>query len=312
MGKELKACCIGTGTMGSSISLTLAMGGMEVVMFGRTRPSLERGLSSIDSFCRNLVESGLFADSEMGKIRGRIESSTDLEGSLEGSFFVSEAVSEDLDLKRKLFSIVETLVPPEAVLTSTTSGLDPDLISAGMTHKERFLVAHFSNPAHLMPFVELVPCGATSSMAMDFTRKLLEKAGLRPVSLSRYIPGFVFNRLQYALLREAMYLVDEGIVTPEAVDEAVTHGLGRRLAFTGPLRSADMGGLDVFNKIASYLMPMLCSSGKVPGILSEPVAHGNLGCKTGKGIFVWTEEEIEATKKEREKILMYFLKMEGF
>ncbi len=312
MGKELKACCIGTGTMGSSISLTLAIGGMDVVMFGRTRPSLERGLLSIDSFCRNLVESGLFGDSEMEKIRGRIEPSTDLKGSLEGCSFVSEAVSEDLELKQKLFSTVESLVPSEAVLTSTTSGLDPDLISLEMSSKERFLVAHFSNPAHLMPFVELVPCGSTSSRAMDFTVKLLEKTGLRPVSLSRYIPGFVFNRLQFALLREAMYLVDEGIVTPEAVDEAVTHGLGRRLAFTGPLRSADMGGLDVFNKIASYLMPMLCSSGEVSKVLSDAVAHGNLGCKTGKGIFAWTEEEIEVTKKQREKILMYFLKMGEF
>lgn len=307
MNKGMKACCIGTGTMGSSISLTLAMGGMEVYMFGRSSASTERGTRSIESFCMNLVESGLFEESEMEKIRQRIHPSTHLKDSLEGSAFVSEAVSEDLELKQELLANLEILAPSETVLTSTTSGLDPGLISARMSHKERFLVAHFSNPAHLMPFVELVPCGSTSSITMDFTRGILEKAGLSPVCLSRYIPGFVFNRLQYALLREAMYLVDEGIVTPQEVDGAVTHGLGRRLAFTGPLRSADMGGLDVFNKIASYLLPDLCNSGDVSKVLSEPVANGDFGCKTGKGIFEWDQEEIENTKKGREKMLIDFL-----
>jgi 3-hydroxybutyryl-CoA dehydrogenase len=145
---------------------------------------------------------------------------------------------------------------------------------------------------------------------MEIVRDLLLKAGLRPVCLDRYIPGFVFNRLQFALLRESMYLVEQGIVTPEELDGAVTHGLGRRLAYTGPLRSADMGGLDVFNKIASYLLPELCSSGEVSRVLSDSAANGDLGCKTGRGIFEWSEEEIDETNRKREQILIDFIKMD--
>lgn len=303
-----KACCIGTGTMGSSISLTLALGGMEVFMYGRTSDSVNRGMGSIDSFCCNLISSSLYSESEMEAIRKRIHPSTDLGRSLTGVTFVSEAVSEDSELKQELFSRIESMVPEDAIITSATSGLDPDIIGQKLSSRARFLVAHFSNPAHLMPFVELVPCRETSHGSMEFARDILVKVGLRPVCLDRYIPGFVFNRLQFALLRESMYLVEQGIVTPEELDGAVTHGLGRRLAYTGPLKSADMGGLDVFQNVASYLLPDLCSSGEVSEVLSDPVANGNFGCKTGRGIFEWSEEEIEETKKKREQILILLAK----
>jgi 3-hydroxybutyryl-CoA dehydrogenase len=294
--------------MGSSISLTLALGGMDVFMYGRTPESVNRGMGSINSFCRNLVRSSLYSESEMEAIRKRIHPSTDLGDSLKEVTFVSEAISEDPELKQELFAKIETMVPEDAMITSATSGLDPDIIGQKLSSRARFLVAHFSNPAHLMPFVELVPCGETSPDSMEFARDLLLKVGLRPVCLDRYIPGFVFNRLQFALLRESMYLVEQGIVTPEELDGAVTHGLGRRLAYTGPLRSADMGGLDVFNKIASYLLPELCSSGEVSRVLSDPAANGDLGCKTGRGIFEWNEEEIDETNRKREHILILLAK----
>lgn len=302
-----KACCIGTGTMGSSITLALALGGMKVTMYGRSEESVKRGLTSIDKSCGNLEKAGFMNSGEIQVIRKRIGTCTSIEKALESVSFVSEAVSEDLELKQDLFASIESMVQNTSILSSTTSGMDPALISRKMKRRERFLVAHFSNPAHLMPFVELVPAPLTSQETMDLTRKLLKGCGLRPVPLDRYVPGFVFNRLQFALLREAMDLVEKGIVSAEDVDAAVTHGLGRRLACTGPLRSADMGGLDVFEKIASYLLKDLCNSSEVSKILEEPVKSGNYGIKTGNGIFEWTQEEIENTRKERESILIDFM-----
>jgi len=302
-----KACCIGTGTMGSSITLALALGGMKVTIYGRSEESVKRGLTSIDVFCGNLEKAGFMDSRKIRDVRERISSCTSIKKALDGVSFVSEAVSEDLELKQDLFASIESMVQDTSILSSTTSGMDPARISLKMQRRERFLVAHFSNPAHLMPFVELVPCPLTSKETMDLTGQLLEGCGLRPVPLDRYVPGFVFNRLQFALLREAMDLVEKGVVSAEDVDAAVTHGLGRRLACTGPLRSADMGGLDVFEKIASYLLKDLCNSSEVSKILEEPVKSGNYGTKTGSGIFEWTEEEIEKIRKDRESILIDFM-----
>lgn len=306
--KEIrKACCIGTGTMGSSISLALALGGMEVTMYGRKEASIDRGLASIDLFCKNLVEANYLSAQNMKSVKMNIKTTITLMEALEEADFVSEAVSEDLELKQNIFAEIEDIADEDTVLTSTTSGMDPNLISGKMKKKDRFLVAHFSNPAHLMPFVELVPCEKTSGEAIAYTKKTLEDCGLKPVPLDRYVPGFIFNRLQFALLREAMDLVDRGIVSAEDVDTAVTHGLGRRLAYTGPLRSADMGGLDVFSKIASYLLKDLCATSDVSDTLQRPVRNGNYGTKTGQGIFNWTPEEIERTGRKREKILIDFM-----
>jgi len=307
MERNKKACCIGTGTMGSSITLALALGGMEVTMYGRKEASIDRGLAAIDSFSGNLVDAGYLSAQNMKEVRSRIRTAITFVEALEGVSFVSEAVSEDLDLKQQVFSEIEDIVSEDTILTSTTSGMDPNLISEKMSRKDRFLVAHFSNPAHLMPFVELVPCGKTSAETMSTTGEILKYCGLKPVPLDRYVPGFIFNRLQFALLREAMDLVEKGIVSAEDVDTAVTHGLGRRLACTGPLRSADMGGLDVFSKIASYLLKDLCAASEVSDVLKKPVSEGNYGTKTGKGIFEWSPEEIQEKNRKREKMLIDFM-----
>jgi 3-hydroxybutyryl-CoA dehydrogenase len=169
------------------------------------------------------------------------------------------------------------------------------------------VVAHFWNPAHLLPLVEVVPGKHTAPETVELTVKLLEKIGKKPIPLKREALGFIGNRMQYALLREAMYIVDSGIASKEAVDATVKYSIGRRLGVTGPLETADLGGLDVFYNISEYMMPDLCDSHKVSPVLKDPVDKGNYGAKTGTGIYDWTPEGLAKIRKMREKILIEWL-----
>jgi len=173
--------------------------------------------------------------------------------------------------------------------------------------KDRFVVAHFWNPPHLLPLVEVVPGKDTSRETMDITMELMERIGKKPIALNREAPGFIGNRLQFALLREAMYIVESGIASKEAVDATVRYSLGRRLGVTGPLESADLGGLDVFFNISTYMMPELCDTHDVSKVLKEPVEKGAYGAKTGTGIYDWTPDALAALRKMREKVLIEWL-----
>ena len=162
--------------------------------------------------------------------------------------------------------------------------------------------------AYKMAMVEVVPGKHTSAETVDVTWKLMEQIGKKPVALKREALGFIGNRLQLALLREALYIVEQGIATPEAVDTTVKYSLGRRLGVTGPLESADLGGLDIFQSISSYLNPDLCVDSGVSPLLSDAAARGDLGAKTGKGFYDWTDAaRLGKLKKTRERILIDWL-----
>jgi len=170
------------------------------------------------------------------------------------------------------------------------------------------VVAHFWNPPHLVPLVEVVPGKYTAQETVDVTWALMEKIGKKPVALKREALGFIGNRLQLALLREALYIVQEGIATPEAVDATVRYSLGRRYGVTGPLESADLGGLDIFQNISGYLYKDLCNDPVSSPLLAETVARGDLGAKTGKGFYDWTSPEVLGKlKKQREAVLIDWL-----
>jgi 3-hydroxybutyryl-CoA dehydrogenase len=163
------------------------------------------------------------------------------------------------------------LLRPQTIFATNTSGLSPTAIAEAIERKDKFVVAHFWNPPHLMPLVEVVPAKHTSQETVDITWQLMEKIGKKPVALKREALGFIGNRLQLALLREALYIVESGIATQEAVDTTVKYSLGRRLSVTGPLESADLGGLDIFYNISNYLMADLCNDIGVSSLLKDAV-----------------------------------------
>lgn len=298
---------LGTGTMGFGTALLFAMKGYEVRMFGRSDASVERGFSSIKAALQTYVENKLVKESEIPNILGRIEGVTTLEKAAEGADFVIESVAENLEVKRDVWARVEKVAGKNTIFATNTSGLSPTAIQEVLTRKEKFVVAHFWNPPHLVPLVEVVPGKYTSQETVDTTWKLIEKIGKKPVALKREALGFIGNRLQLALLREALYIVEQGIATAEAVDTAVKYSIGRRLSTTGPIETADLGGLDIFYNIAAYLNADLCDAKKPSALLQQAMDKGTLGAKTGTGLYDWNPDSLAKIKKTRENILIEWL-----
>ena len=297
-------CNLGTGTMGFGTALMFSMAGYNVRMYGRSEASIERGFKGINSALEAYVNNNLVDKKDVPAILGRIKGVTTLEEAAEGADFVIESVAEELAIKQEIFGKLETLCKEDVIFATNTSGLSPTAIAETLKHKERFVVAHFWNPPHLVPLVEVVPGKHTAKETVDTTWELMNRIGKKPVALNREALGFIGNRLQLALLREALYIVEAGIATKEAVDTTIKYSLGRRLSTTGPLESADLGGLDIFYNISSYLLKDLCNSSEISPLLKEAVDKGTLGSKTGSGLYEWNDEALTKIKKTRENILI--------
>ncbi|MBP2639246.1 MAG: 3-hydroxyacyl-CoA dehydrogenase NAD-binding protein [Firmicutes bacterium] len=306
--EEIKNICnLGTGTMGFGTALMFAMAGYNVRMFGRSEASIERGFKGIKAGLETYQQHGLVDPKDITAILARIKGVTTLKEAAVDADFVIESVAEDLSVKQDIFAEMEKLCSPNTIFATNTSGLSPTAVAEKLTGKERFVVAHFWNPPHLVPLVEVVPGKHTAQETVDTTWKLMEKIGKKPVALKKEALGFIGNRLQFALLREALYIVENGIATQEAVDTTMKYSLGRRLSTSGPIESADLGGLDIFCNISSYLNKDLCDSHGVSPILKDPVAKGNLGAKTGTGMYDWQPEQLAKIKRTREDILLEWL-----
>jgi 3-hydroxybutyryl-CoA dehydrogenase len=215
-----------------------------------------------------------------------------------------ETFSEDLDRKRSLFSALEGLISPETILCSNTSALSITALGRDLLHPQRFLGTHFWNPPHILPCVEVIKGQATSDTVFEQVVSLLADLGKEPIRVLKDVPGFVGNRMQHALQREAMCLVDQGIAAPEEVDKVVKFGFGLRLALMGPLERSDWGGLDITWQVQKYLLPYLCNDMNPSAKLFEKVEAGHLGVKTGQGWFDWPEEKKVRAIRQRDRNLM--------
>lgn len=298
---------LGTGTMGNGIVQLCAESGLNVNMFGRSDASLERGFTSIKISLENLQEKGKIKANISKEILGRIKGVKTIEEAVENVGLVIECIAEDLELKQKVFSQLDKICDTKVILASNTSGLSPTDIAAKTKHPERVVIAHFWNPPQFIPLVEVVPGRHTDPKTVDITMDWIEHIGKKGVKMKKECLGFIGNRLQLALLREALYIVEQGFATAEEVDKAMEYGHGRRLPVTGPICSADLGGLDIFNNISSYLFKDLCNYTEPSKILKRKVDNGNLGSKTGKGFYNWTSEFLEEKQNERIQLLMDFL-----
>jgi 3-hydroxybutyryl-CoA dehydrogenase len=300
---------IGAGLMGPGIALTFARGGFNVRLHDLTADKVQRALDRIRADLALFVENGLASASDVEDTVGRIQGTTDLADALHEAHYVVEAVFEDLAVKQQLFREFERLCPAPTVLASNTSALSVDDIACTARCPERVIAANYWNPPHILPLVEVVPGRRTSTDTVEFTCEILRRSGKRPVVLQKYVPGYIGNRLQFALLREAVSLVERGIASAEDVDAVVEQSFGRRLAVTGPLKTADLGGLDVFLSISRTLFQDLNNSSEAARLLLEAVQQGHLGAKTGKGIYDWPPERIQEVKAARDRELMRWLKV---
>ncbi|WP_197206522.1 3-hydroxyacyl-CoA dehydrogenase family protein [Cytobacillus firmus] len=299
---------LGCGTMGHSIALNAAWAGLSVTMQGISDADLEQGWTNMLKKLEVMLNNGILSESEAGHIQENIKMTVSVEEAVQGATFVIEAVPENIQLKIDLFKRLDALCDPDVILASNTSGLSPTEIASETAHPERTVVTHFWNPAHLIPLVEVVRGEKTGDEAVERSFQLLKQMKKKPIEVKKEVPGFVGNRLQYALFREAQYLLEEGIASKEDIDDAVTYGIGRRLPVSGPLMTADMGGLDVFSAISDYLFQHLSNAEESLPALKKLVLEQKLGDKTGEGYYKWNEAFSKEYNQKREAELIRFLK----
>lgn len=310
MKKPEKITVIGCGTMGHSIVLNAAWAGLPVTMYGLNVEETKAGLTGITAKLDVLVNAELISETEIPSMMQRITTTSALDEAVSNATFIIEAIPENLQLKKDLFKSLEKLCGADVVFASNTSGLAPSQIAEDLVHAERFIVLHFWNPAHLVPLVEVVGAENTNDLTRQRSIDLLHQMRKKPVVVKKEIMGFIGNRLQAALLREALNLLELGVASKEDIDAAVTYSIGRRLPVTGPLASADMGGLDIFAAISDYLFKDLSNASQAPQILKSLVAENKLGQKTSEGFYSWDKQFSEDMNQKRELELIRFLKQD--
>lgn len=299
---------IGSGTMGHSIAISLAWGDQPVKVYCINNEAAEDALKNIDAKLEVMIIHKAISLIEAEEIKNNIKLKTSLEETLLDTTFIIEAITENLELKRKLFNNISEYIDEKTVLASNTSGFLPSELSYEFKYPEQFAVTHFWNPAHLIPLVEIVPSEKTSKRTIERAKKLLNKINKKPIVLKKEITGFIGNRLQYAMLREAQYLLDNGYADKEEIDASVTYSIGRRYPVTGPLMTADLGGLDVFSTISNYLFKELSKADYSGETITQLIKEGNLGIKNHSGFYNWDEKFSEKINEQREKVLLKFLK----
>ena len=300
-----RVAMLGAGVMGAGVAMCYAQAGYGVALYSRTLETIDRALARIESSQALFVQEGLLQAEDAELARGRIATTTRLEESLEGAQCVLESIPEDLALKQELFRRVETVCAADTILATNTSGLSITSIASACQYPERVGGQHWHNPAEIVPLVEVIRGEQTSGHTADVIYQLTEKLGKVPVLIQKELPGFASNRLQYALLREALHLVAEGVVSAEDVDRTLKNGVGFRYPWLGPLETVDLGGLDVFHSVCQYLIPALSTTPEMPEFFGQLVAEGKLGIKTGEGFYEYEPEAQEEILRKRD---LYFVR----
>ena len=303
---------IGAGTMGHGIGQEFACAGHEVILYDLTKDKLGRAKKRIE---RNLAEKagwGLILADEIQPALYRIQTTTSLKEAAGDADLVIEAVFEDLDLKRQLLRDLDHLCPERTILGSNTSSFMPSMLASATERPDRVLVVHFSFPPPLIPLVEIVRSEATADDVVEAVYDILKAAGKSPIVVQKEAVGFIINRIQAAILREALSIVEQGIATAQDVDIAVKESFGRRLAVAGPIEMIEMqNGWDVAWEIGRQIFPELDVSCEPPPVIQEKIDRGELGFKTGKGFYEWTPESADAWRKGLINALASFMRSQS-
>lgn len=304
------AAVIGTGMMGPGIAVSLALGGLKTTILSRTQEGAEQGLAKALEQLTVRADNGLDEASAAAAARDLLAASTDLDAVVADADIVIESAPEDMAFKQELFERLDAVARPDAVLATNTSGLSIGEVGKRCKHRDRVLTTHFWNPPYLMRLVEIVRSEATSDEVVDSVKSLLEACGKAVVMVNKDVPGQLGNRLQHAMIREALHIVAEGIASVEDVDLAAKEGYGMRLPVYGIFEHADACGLDLVLSIQDYVDQDLYSETKAPRSIRELHEKGDLGVKTGKGFYDWSKKNWDQVRERRDGFILEFLKSE--
>ncbi|MBL6982447.1 MAG: 3-hydroxyacyl-CoA dehydrogenase family protein [Anaerolineales bacterium] len=297
MSTPEKITIVGAGLMGHGIAQIFALHGHLVRLVDSNEDVLNIAKDRVRDNLTNMANQGVVFDESFDVILDRIQISADLAPACEDPDFVIEAVYENLELKQQIFSDLDRLCPSKTILCSNTSVMSITEIASKSENRERIVGTHFWNPPYLIPLVEVVRTEESADWCAEATFDLLARVGKKPVHVYKDVPGFVGNRLQHALWREAFAIIDEGICDPATVDEVIRNGFGLRLPILGPVETADMVGLDLTIAIHDYILPHINADPIPSTTLKEKVDAGELGFKSGSGFQVWSEEEIAQSRQ---------------
>jgi 3-hydroxybutyryl-CoA dehydrogenase len=297
MAGKARIAVIGAGLMGHGIAQVFALAGHDVTITDAHKPTLDTALSRISANLRDLGDDETAVNS--------VKPVADIADCVGEADYVVEAILEDMPLKQKTFAEIEQHVRPDTILASNTSVMPITEIMQGLKHRERALGTHWWNPPFLVPLVEVIATRWTSQATIDFTMKLHDDAGKQPAHVKKDVPGFIGNRLQHALWREAVSLVERGICDAETVDKVIKAAFGRRLAVLGPLENADLVGTELTLAIHKTVLPDIDHRPGPSPYLERLVAEGKLGFKSGEGFRKWSADEQAAL---RSKVLQHLKK----
>ena len=308
--KEIKTILVvGAGVMGHGFAQTFALNELDVFLMDQSPDLLDRARVWIRDNLEFMVELDLIQPPEIEAALSKISFTSDLDGSAGKADYVLEAITEDLELKKSLFEQLGTVTGPDVILATNTSSYDINELANVTRNPQRVLGTHWFHPPPITPAVEIIPADTTSPETIDQAVALMERIGKFP-TLCKSAPGFVANRIQFAMVAEALAIVEQGLASPEEVDRIVKSSFGFRLSAFGPFEIIDQAGLDTYRAIFDYLYDKLGGEQfKPPRILSELIDQGRFGLKSEKGFYDHEDGAAEALKRKRDSRLYARLKI---
>lgn len=302
--KNILIC--GGGMMGKNIAYVMASNpAYQVAVYDLYETDVEAG---IRTNTKQLLDKGVITEEELAERLSRISFTTNIDSELvSNADFVIEAVFEDMNIKQETFAKLEARCRKDTIFCTNSSVMSPSQISEKLEHRERFVGTHFWNPGHLIPLVEVVKSDASSDEVANTVMEVLRSAGKKPVLCKKDVPGFIANRMQHALWREAISIVENGIADAATVDEAVKYSFGLRLPQLAPMENADMVGTDLTYNIHNYILRDLEDSHEPSPLLTKLKEEGKIGFKTGEGFQKWTPEQVAKSNADLNEYLIRML-----
>lgn len=299
-----RVAIIGAGTMGPGMAAVFAAHSYATRLMDIKPEVLEKARATVETVYSLLVGEGFLSQDAARRGQARIRFTQNQLEAVQGADFVVEAIPENKALKQSFYREVEGQVRNDTILASNTSGIPISELCAVCEKPERVVGMHWSNPPHIIPVIEIIRGDKTDDRAVETTARVVHSLGMVAVEVKRDVPGFVENRILYAIMREALNLLEKGVATAEDIDTVTKWGIGYKLSVIGPLELLDMAGLDIYHSVASYLNQELSGSDEVSPVIAERIERGDLGLKTGRGLFEYQPGEIPAKMKERMRKLL--------
>jgi 3-hydroxybutyryl-CoA dehydrogenase len=304
MKKNERISILGTGSIGPTIAVQFVKADYTTTIWSRSRSGLDKGKRDLEQYLIEVMNYGIISDAEAESAFSNASFTLSLEKAVEDASFISESIVEDLEIKQDLYARLESICGNNTVFASNTSAIMPSLLNRKMKDKSNLLVAHFWNPAYLAPLVEVCGSPDTRDQVIKLTLRLLRDIGNEPVQMKKEVPGFICNRIMHAMNREALSMIQKGILTAEEVDKAIRSSFGPRFANLGLMEFNDFVGLDLVRSVEVNLHPDLdTTSGPMP-ILDEKAQNGECGMKSGTGFYDWANKDPADIRRRRDKVFI--------